>query len=51
MFRIITDKSKSSKDDISICKNCEYRDKWGQFEKTNRSNLRDEKIDQILYGI
>jgi len=55
VFHIITDKSKSKSKSkcypTSICKNCGYSDEWMGFEKTNRSNLRDEKINKILNGI
>jgi len=50
-FFIPTDGSKPTQDSLSICKDCGYKDKKGEFEKTNKSILRDKKINQILSGI
>lgn len=47
-FFIPTDGSKPTQDSISICKDCGYKDKRGEFEKTNKSLLREKKINQIL---
>ena len=32
----------------SICNDCGYKDEKGQFEMTNKSILREKKINQIL---
>jgi len=47
-FFISTDGSNPSQDSISVCKDCGYKDKRGEFEKTNKSLLRNKKINQIL---
>lgn len=47
-FFISVDGSKPTEDSITVCKDCGYKDKRGEFEKTNRSLLREKKINQIL---
>lgn len=47
-FFIPVDGSKPTQDSISVCKDCGYKDKRGEFEKTNKSLLREKKINQIL---
>ena len=46
-FYIPTDGSGSFRS-ISICLDCGYKDKRGNFEKTNQAIFREEKINQIL---
>lgn len=48
-FYIPTNGSKPTLDAESICKDCGYKDKKGEFEKTNLASNRQEKINQILY--
>ena len=50
-FFIPTDGSKPTIPSQSICNDCGYKDKKGEFEKTNKSILREKKINQILDGI
>ena len=33
---------------IYYCRNCGYKDEKGQFEMTNKSILREKKINKIL---
>ena len=47
-FFIPVDGSKPTQDSISICQDCGYKDKRGEFERTNKSLLREKKINQIL---
>jgi len=47
-FFIPTDGSKPTQDSISVCKDCEYKDKRGEFERTNKALYRENKINQIL---
>jgi predicted Zn-ribbon and HTH transcriptional regulator len=47
-FLIPTDGSKPTLDGESICKDCGYSDKKGEFELTNKSIYRQEKINKIL---
>ena len=47
-FYIPVDGSKPIQDSISFCKECGYKDKKGEFEKTNKAILRQEKINQII---
>jgi predicted Zn-ribbon and HTH transcriptional regulator len=47
-FFIPTDGSKPTTPSQSICNDCGYKDKKGEFEKTNKSILREKKINQIL---
>ena len=49
-FYIPVDGSNPTKDSESICNKCGYKDKRGEFEKTNQSIFREEKINQILDG-
>lgn len=48
MFYIPTDGSKPTIPSQSICNDCGYKDEKGEFEKTNKSILREKKINQIL---
>jgi predicted Zn-ribbon and HTH transcriptional regulator len=50
-FFIPVDGSKPTQPSLSICKDCGYQDIRGEFEKTNKSLLREKKINQILNGI
>jgi superfamily II helicase len=45
---IPTDGSKPTLDGESICKDCGYSDKKGEFELTNMAFNRQEKINKIL---
>ena len=47
-FPIPTDGSKPNLDGESICKDCGYGDKKGEFELTNLALNRGEKINGIL---
>jgi len=47
-FFIPVDGSKPTQDSLSVCKDCGYKDKRGEFERTNKSLLREKKINQIL---
>ena len=47
-FFIPTDGSKPTTPSQSICNDCGYKDDKGEFEKTNKSLLREKKINQIL---
>ena len=47
-FFIPTDGSKPTIPSQSICNDCGYKDDKGEFEKTNKSLLREKKINQIL---
>ena len=47
-FLIPTDGSKPTLDGESICKDCGYSDKKGEFELTNLATNRQEKINKIL---
>lgn len=47
-FLIPTDGSKPTLDGESICKDCGYSDKKGEFELTNMASNRQEKINKIL---
>jgi len=47
-FFIPIDGSKPTQDSLSVCKDCGYKDKRGEFEKTNKSLYRENKINQIL---
>lgn len=47
-FFIPTDGSKPTIPSQSICNDCGYKDDRGEFEKTNKSLLREKKINQIL---
>lgn len=47
-FFIPTDGSKPTIPSQSICNDCGYKDNKGEFEKTNKSLLREKKINQIL---
>jgi predicted Zn-ribbon and HTH transcriptional regulator len=51
VFFIPINGSKPTQDPLSVCKDCGYKDKRGGFEKTNKSLLREKKINQILDGI
>ena len=46
-FFIPVDGSKPG-DSISVCKDCGYKDKRGEFERTNKALYRENKINQIL---
>lgn len=48
MFYIPTDGSNPTKDSESVCNDCGYEDKKGEFELTNKSIYRQNKINQIL---
>jgi len=50
-FFIPVNGSKPIKDSLSICQDCGYWDKKGEFEKTNKSILREKKINRLLDGI
>ena len=43
-FFIPTDGSKPEENSITVCKDCGYKDKRGEFEKTNRSLFREKKL-------
>jgi len=47
-FFIPIDGSKPTEPEQSICNDCGYKDKRGEFEKTNKALLREKKINQIL---
>jgi len=47
-FFIPADGSKPTQDSISVCKDCRYKDKRGEFERTNKALYREKKINQIL---
>ena len=47
-FFIPIDGSKPTQDSISTCSDCGYKDKRGEFEKTNKALHRENKINQIL---
>ena len=47
-FFIPTDGSKPTIPSQSVCNDCGYKDEKGQFEMTNKSLLREKKINQIL---
>lgn len=47
-FFIPTDGSKPTIPPENICSDCGYKDKKGEFEKTNKSILREKKINKIL---
>jgi hypothetical protein len=47
-FFIPTDGSKPTQDSLSVCKDCGYKDKRGEFERTNKALYRENKINQIL---
>lgn len=47
-FYIPVDGSKPTQDSISFCQDCGYKDKRGEFEKTNQAIFREEKINQLL---
>jgi len=47
-FFIPTDESKPTQDSLSVCKDCGYKDKRGEFERTNKALYRENKINQIL---
>jgi hypothetical protein len=47
-FFIPVDGSKPTQDSISVCKDCGYKDKRGEFERTNKALYRENKINQIL---
>ena len=47
-FFIPIDGSKSTIPSQNICNDCGYKDEKGQFEMTNKSILREKKINQIL---
>jgi rubredoxin len=47
-FFIPTDGSKPTIPSQSVCNDCGYKDNKGEFEKTNKSLLREKKINQIL---
>ena len=47
-FFIPTDGSKPTEPEQSICNDCVYKDRRGEFEKTNMSLFREKKINQIL---
>jgi predicted Zn-ribbon and HTH transcriptional regulator len=47
-FFIPVDGSKPTQDSISVCKDCGYKDKRGEFERTNKAIYRENKINQIL---
>ncbi len=49
-FLIPTDGSKPTFDHTEICKDCDYKDKRGGFKITNMSLIRENKINQVLYG-
>jgi len=48
MFFIPTDGSKPTEQSKSICNDCGYKDDKGEFEMTNKSLYRENKINQIL---
>ena len=48
MFYIPVDGSNPTIPSQSICNDCGYKDEKGEFEKTNKSLLREKKINQIL---
>ena len=50
-FFIPMNGSKPTGDSLTICQDCGYKDKKGEFEKTNKSILRDKKINQIIDGL
>jgi rubredoxin len=50
-FIIPIDGSKPTILPQEICKDCGYTDTKGEFEKTNKSILRDKKINKLLNGI
>ena len=47
-FFIPTDGSKPTIPSQSVCNDCGYKDEKGQFEMTNKSILREKKINKIL---
>lgn len=47
-FFIPVDGSKPTQDSISICQDCGYKDKRGEFERTNKALYRENKINQVL---
>jgi len=47
-FFIPVDGSRPTQDSISICQDCGYKDKRGEFEKTNQALYRQNKINQVL---
>jgi len=47
-FFIPMDGSVPKEPSYSICNDCGYKDEKGQFEMTNKSILREKKINQIL---
>ena len=47
-FFIPTDGSRPTQDSISICQDCGYKDKRGEFERTNKALYRENKINQVL---
>jgi len=47
-FFIPTDGSKPTIPSQSLCNDCGYKDEKGQFEMTNKSILREKKINKIL---
>ena len=47
-FYIPTDGSNPTQESESVCKDCGYKDKRGEFEKTNQALYRQNKINQIL---
>ena len=47
-FFIPTDGSKPNQESESICSECGYKDKRGEFEKTNMALYRENKINEIL---
>ena len=47
-FFVSTDGSKPTQDAITVCKDCDYKDKRGGFEETNKAIFRQQKINQIL---
>lgn len=47
-FFIPTDGSKPTIPSQSFCNDCGYKDEKGQFEMTNKSILREKKINKIL---
>ena len=48
MFYIPTDGSKPTIPSQSVCNDCGYKDKRGEFERTNKAIYRENKINQIL---
>ena len=48
MFFVPTDGSKMTQESKSVCNDCGYKDKRGEFEKTNQALYRQNKINQIL---